>query len=350
MKQIEKIFVFWNAIIQEKHLIGKEKYAIIIENHEVERKDDFPKKEGYVNRTCGISASVELPQHKKLDPNDYDTERNYRDLNQYQDDVYFQPVVFNLDKNWMILRSEDQINESQHKKFLRVPDGTVQQNVKKNSTSPKMLLDEIFLVTMVTSKISTVCKSNMFEIKVFKSFRNIKIDCQRVSQSKGDGHIDIFGNYNHYLLLIQCKNYTNKIEVDYICAFESVIARFDKDKTIGIYVISVKDGYTKGSIKRANSSECYLLLMNIWDLDQDIPKYLSKISKDNSVEEKLYNIEKRINEIIETFQSQEKLIRKIRNDQIKLENNQIKLEISRIRKEDKQKKISFINSILLFLT
>ncbi|CAI2177130.1 13036_t:CDS:2 [Funneliformis geosporum] len=169
-------------------------------------------------------------------------------------------------------------------------------------------------------------------------------------QSKGDGHIDIFGNYNHYLLLIQCKNYTNKIEVDYICAFESVIARFDKDKTIGIYVISVKDGYTKGSIKRANSSECYLLLMNIWDLDQDIPKYLSKISKDNSVEEKLYNIEKRINEIIETFQSQEKLIRKIRNDQIKLENNQIKLEISRIRKEDKQKKISFINSILLFLT
>ncbi|CAH1760484.1 13840_t:CDS:2 [Entrophospora sp. SA101] len=160
---------------------------------------------------------------------------------------------------------------------------------------------------MASSNISTVYKGN-------KLFRDISVDFQRVV--RGDSGIDIFGNYNHYLLLIQCKDFTNKIDVDYIRAFESIVARFDKDNTIRVYVILAKDGYAKGSVERVNSPERYLLFTNIWNLDRDISEYLSKISKDNSVEGKLHKIEKGINEIIEMLESQEKLIHKIRNDQI----------------------------------
>ncbi|CAJ0747939.1 10168_t:CDS:2 [Entrophospora sp. SA101] len=119
-----------------------------------------------------------------------------------------------------------------------------------------------------------------------------------------DSGIDIFGNYNHYLLLIQCKDFTNKIDVDYIRAFESIVARFDKDNTIRVYVILAKDGYAKGSVERVNSPERYLLFTNIWNLDRDISEYLSKISKDNSVEGKLHKIEKGINEIIEMLEKE----------------------------------------------
>ncbi|CAJ0648541.1 612_t:CDS:2 [Entrophospora sp. SA101] len=77
----------------------------------------------------------------------------------------------------------------------------------------------------------------------------------RFNPNSGDSGIDIFGNYNHYLLLIQCKDFTNKIDVDYIRAFESIVARFDKDNTIRVYVILAKDGYAKGSVERVNSPE-----------------------------------------------------------------------------------------------
>ncbi|CAG8716818.1 12064_t:CDS:2, partial [Cetraspora pellucida] len=111
--------------------------------------------------------------------------------------------------------------------------------------------------------------------------------------SRGDGGMDMFSNHNHYLLLFQCKDFTNKVEVDYIQDFESVVSRFDKQTTIRIYVISAKDSYSSDAIGRAESSEYYLLLTNIHDLCQDIPKYLSKVLKDNSVNEKIYRIEEK---------------------------------------------------------
>ncbi|CAG8725738.1 17879_t:CDS:2, partial [Racocetra persica] len=61
---------------------------------------------------------------------------------------------------------------------------------------------------------------------------------------------------------------TNKVEVDYIRDFESVVSRFDKQTTIRIYVTSAKDGYSSSAIGRAKSSEYHLLLMNIYDLCQ----------------------------------------------------------------------------------
>ncbi|CAG8554333.1 25152_t:CDS:2 [Dentiscutata erythropus] len=101
--------------------------------------------------------------------------------------------------------------------------------------------------------------------------------------SRGDCGIDMFGNHNHYLLLFQYKDLTDKVEVDYIRDFESIISRFDKQTTIGIYITSEKNGYSSSAIGRAKLLESHLLLMNIHDMWQDIPEYLSKVLKDNSV-------------------------------------------------------------------
>ncbi|CAG8553842.1 16371_t:CDS:2 [Cetraspora pellucida] len=101
------------------------------------------------------------------------------------------------------------------------------------------------------SSITSSSKGNVFEIKVFRLVKNkIKIDCQRDDMigreleahrghrgcyknqviiacerpflfyllsewlSRGDVGMDMFGNHNHYLLLFQCKDLTNKVEVD----------------------------------------------------------------------------------------------------------------------------------------
>nr|CAG8571081.1 13580_t:CDS:2 [Entrophospora candida] len=133
---------------------------------------------------------------------------------------------------------------------------------------------------MASSNISTAYKGN-------KLFRDISVDFQRVM--RGDSGIDIFDNYNHYLLLIQCKDFTNKIDVDYIRAFESIVARFDKDNTIRIYVILAKDGYAKGPVERANSSERLFV----------VHKHM-KFGSGH----------------LQMLESQEKLTHKIRNDQI----------------------------------
>ncbi|CAG8786578.1 48_t:CDS:1, partial [Racocetra fulgida] len=125
--------------------------------------------------------------------------------------------------------------------------------------------------------------------------------------------------------------FASTVDVDYIRSFESVISRFDKQTTIGIYITSAKDGYSSGAIGRAKSSEYYLLLTNIPDLCQDIPEYLSKVLNDNSVKEKIYRIEEKVDEMIEILEHQEKFIHKIKNDRIKIENKQIKLEKNQIR-------------------
>ncbi|CAG8804918.1 41880_t:CDS:2 [Gigaspora margarita] len=146
------------------------------------------------------------------------------------------------------------------------------------------------------SSISSVYKGDRFEIKAFRLLKNkikddmrdkeleahcghrgcyksqVIIACERPSLlcllseklylgllSRGDGGIDMFGNHNYYLLLFQCKDLNNKVEVDYIRDFESVILRFDEQTTIRIYITSAKDGYSRGAVGRAKSSEYYLL-------------------------------------------------------------------------------------------
>ncbi|CAG8850323.1 11990_t:CDS:1, partial [Racocetra persica] len=62
-----------------------------------------------------------------------------------------------------------------------------------------------------------------------------------------------------------------------------------------------KDGYSSGAIGRAKSSEYNLLLTSIHDMCKDIPEYLSKVLKDNSVSEK-------IDKMIEIYERQKKII------------------------------------------
>ncbi|CAG8783092.1 4929_t:CDS:2, partial [Cetraspora pellucida] len=124
------------------------------------------------------------------------------------------------------------------------------------------------------SSITSSSKGDIFEIKVFRLVKNkIKIDCQRVRQRTESA--------SWPQGMLQEPN------------FESVVSRFNKQTTIRIYVISAKDSYSSGAIGRAESSEYHLLLTNIHDLCQDIPEYLSKILKDNSVNEKIYRIKEK---------------------------------------------------------
>ncbi|CAG8750001.1 694_t:CDS:2 [Gigaspora margarita] len=146
------------------------------------------------------------------------------------------------------------------------------------------------------SSISSVYKGNGFEIKAFKLLKNkIKIDCQRddLRGKELEAHRGHRGCYKSQVIIAcECSSLlclfskklyldlNNKVEVDYIRDFESVISRFDKQTTIGIYITSAKDGYSSGAIGRAKSSEYHLLLINIQDMCQDIPEYLPKVYKD----------------------------------------------------------------------
>ncbi|CAG8535829.1 45561_t:CDS:2 [Gigaspora margarita] len=166
----------------------------------------------------------------------------------------------------------------------------------------------------------------------------MKIDCQRVKE------IDIFENFEGYLILIQCKNYTDtKISIDEIRAFEGMMSRYPKNTTIGIYVTFVTDGYSRLAIKRAESSKLNLLLTNVSNMHQDILNYMSKkLGKDSEEENyiieeiifkaeeevhamnedhkrRIANLEKKVDIIIE---NQKKIARKIEINQSRIMGNQ----------------------------
>ncbi|CAG8832925.1 34351_t:CDS:1, partial [Gigaspora margarita] len=85
-----------------------------------------------------------------------------------------------------------------------------------------------------------------------------------LSGPDGNGGIDIFGNFEGYLILIQYKNYTDaKVSIDEIRAFERMMSRYPKNTTIGIYMIFVTDRYSRLAIERAESSKLSLLLTNV---------------------------------------------------------------------------------------
>ncbi|CAG8626764.1 17690_t:CDS:2, partial [Gigaspora margarita] len=163
----------------------------------------------------------------------------------------------------------------------------------------------------------------------------MKIDCQRVRLSGFgcDGGIDIFGNHEEYLILVQYKNYTTaKISVNEIRAFEGMMSRYPKNTTIGIYVTFVMDGYSRLAIERAESSKLNLYL-----------NYVSKKLDNNSeegnhiIEEIIYttneavrainedhkrriaDLEEKINIIIE---NQKKIARKMEINQSRIIGNQ----------------------------
>ncbi|CAI2171210.1 10525_t:CDS:2 [Funneliformis geosporum] len=147
---------------------------------------------------------------------------------------------------------------------------------------------------MNNSITSSVAKGNEFEAKVFWVFKSMNFDCQRSREleahrghrvrllgpsnrtcerpslfyfiseslnvgtpmSDGDGGVDIWGNYMQCLILVQCKNYSNKkVEVGEVRDFEGVLSRYPRDTTIGIFITSIRDGYSGRAVERMQSSE-----------------------------------------------------------------------------------------------
>ncbi|RIB29409.1 hypothetical protein C2G38_2056824 [Gigaspora rosea] len=120
-------------------------------------------------------------------------------------------------------------------------------------------------------------KGNELEFIAFRILKSTKIDCQRVRLSgpDGDGGIDIFGNFEGYLILVQCKNYTDaKVSVDDIRKFEGVMSRYPNRTTIGIYVTFDTDGYSRNAVHRAETSKFNILLKNVSSMEQDINNYV----------------------------------------------------------------------------
>ncbi|CAG8830432.1 4319_t:CDS:2, partial [Gigaspora margarita] len=114
-------------------------------------------------------------------------------------------------------------------------------------------------IEVKTSSInSSSSKGEELEFLVFRFLKNtMKIDCQRVKLSGpyGDGGINIFENYMGYLILVQCKNYNEKVDVSNIRKFEGVLSRYPKCTILGIFVTFAVDRYTKIAIERADSKD-----------------------------------------------------------------------------------------------
>ncbi|CAG8710365.1 22087_t:CDS:2, partial [Gigaspora margarita] len=177
-----------------------------------------------------------------------------------------------------------------------------------------------------------------------------------LSGPDSDREIDIFGNFEGYLIFIQCKNYTDaKVSIDEIRAFERMMSRYPKNTTIGIYIIFVTDGYSRLAIERAESSKLNLLLTNVSNMHQDILNYMFKKLDKNSKEEnhiieeiifkaeeevramnedhkrKIADLEKKVNIIIE---NQKKIARKIEISQSRIMTRAYILPIKMINLSD----------------
>ncbi|CAG8656587.1 1831_t:CDS:2, partial [Racocetra persica] len=126
--------------------------------------------------------------------------------------------------------------------------------------------------------LSSISKGNELEFISFGIFKTMKFDCARVRLSGpyGDGGIDIFGNFKRYLILVQCKNYTDaKVSVDNIRKFEGVISRYP-NRTIGIYITFDTDRYSRNATIRAEISKFNILLTNVSSMKPDIINYVFK--------------------------------------------------------------------------
>lgn len=163
--------------------------------------------------------------------------------------------------------------------------------------------------------------------------------------------MDIVGNQKRCLVIVQCKNYTNKkVDVCEIRAFESVLSRYPEN-TLGIFVTSLRDGYSSQAIYRKETSEYNILLTNIYDLRQDLPEFLPKNS---IVETKLNSIEEGLNSMEGKFHSLEEKFRlftsKIKDDQKQIMDNQRRMMDKQNRMESNIVKIIILLFILITLT
>ena len=101
------------------------------------------------------------------------------------------------------------------------------------------------------------------------------------------------GNYNHRLLLIQCKDLAKTISIKEIKEFEASVRRYPKRGTFYIFVLSKKShmntfnkGFSPDAIDWTKNCEYDILLTNIHNLQTDIINYEFKnLREDEEIEE-----------------------------------------------------------------
>ncbi len=101
------------------------------------------------------------------------------------------------------------------------------------------------------------------------------------------------GNYNHRLLLIQCKDLAKTISIKEIKEFEASVRKYPKRGTFCIFVSSKKShastfnkGFSPDAIDWAKNCEYDILLTNIHNLQTDIINYEFKnLREDEEIEE-----------------------------------------------------------------
>ena len=101
------------------------------------------------------------------------------------------------------------------------------------------------------------------------------------------------GNYNHRLILIQCKDLKRTISVGDIKEFEASVGRYPRSGTFSIFVSNKRShntfnrGFSPDAIDWAENSEYDILLTNIFQLQDDIANYKFKNLKEDEKIEKV---------------------------------------------------------------
>jgi hypothetical protein len=108
--------------------------------------------------------------------------------------------------------------------------------------------------------------------------------------SDGDGGVDLMGNYEGNLLLIQCKNYSsnNKVTKSNVRDLEGTLSKYPEN-TIGVFVVPSKtDNYARRAIEEANNSRYKILLTDQNNICREIENYLKNHEDDYHIKNDNY--------------------------------------------------------------
>jgi Restriction endonuclease len=111
--------------------------------------------------------------------------------------------------------------------------------------------------------------------------------------SGGDGGIDLVGNYDGRMLLIQCKDVSKTISVAEIKEFIASIGIYPKKMTFCVFVSNKKShtysykGFSNDAVVWVKNSDYDILLTNIFNLQNDIIAHKFKYKTENEEIEKV---------------------------------------------------------------
>nr|CAG8540294.1 11636_t:CDS:2 [Entrophospora candida] len=132
----------------------------------------------------------------------------------------------------------------------------------------------------------------------------------------------------------------SQVEVKEIRDFEGILLSRYPEYTLGIFVTSLKDGYSNPAIQRKETSEYKILLSNIYDLRQDLPAF---IPKDSIIEARFVTIEEKLHSIEEKFKFFASKIRDGQNQMIDNQNQMMDNQ-NRIKSNQPKEVVACISS------